>query len=63
MNTCDDLLCLPSWHHGKQRNLSWKSYGNFLSEVSFTMTIVAVCVFQCIVADGERHATEDCAAP
>ena len=24
MNTCDCFLCLPSWHHGKQRTLSWK---------------------------------------
>ena len=24
MNTCDYFLCLPSWHHGKRRKLSWK---------------------------------------
>ena len=24
MNTCDYCLCLPSWHHGKRRKLSWK---------------------------------------
>ena len=28
----DDLLHLPSWHHGKLRNLSWKSYGILLSD-------------------------------
>ena len=22
-NLHDDLLCLPSWHHGKQSKLSW----------------------------------------
>ena len=27
MNTGDDLLCLPSGHHGKQWRLSWKSHG------------------------------------
>ena len=30
--TPDDLLCLPSWHHGKQRKLSWKSPGILLSD-------------------------------
>ena len=24
MNTCEYFLCLPSWHHGKRRELSWK---------------------------------------
>ena len=27
MNLHDDLLCLPSWHHGKHRKLPWKSHG------------------------------------
>ena len=26
MNMRDDILCLPSWHHGKQRKLAWKSH-------------------------------------
>ena len=26
----DDLLCLPSWHHGKQRKLSWKRHGKVI---------------------------------
>ena len=25
-------MCLPSCHHGKQRELSWKSNGNLLSD-------------------------------
>ena len=28
----DELLCLPSWHHGKQRTLSRKSHGILLSD-------------------------------
>ena len=32
MNMRDDLLCLPSWHLGKQWKLSWKSPGNLLSD-------------------------------
>ena len=32
MNTCDYFLCLPSWHHGKRRKLSWKSHGILLSD-------------------------------
>ena len=27
-----DLLCLLSWHHGKQRKLSWKGRGILLSD-------------------------------
>ena len=26
MNTCEYFLCLPSWHHEKWCNLSWKSH-------------------------------------
>ena len=29
-NTHEKLLCFPSWHHGKQRILSWKSHGILL---------------------------------
>ena len=32
MNTCVYFLCLPSWHHGKRRKLSWKSHGILLSD-------------------------------
>ena len=32
VNTCNDLLCLPSWHHGKQYKLSWKTHGILLSD-------------------------------
>ena len=32
MNTCVYFLCLPSWHHGKWRKLSWKSHGILLSD-------------------------------
>ena len=28
----DDVLCLPSWHHGKQQKLSWKNHGILLSD-------------------------------
>ena len=27
MNTRHVHRCLPSWHHGKRRKLSWKSHG------------------------------------
>ena len=33
MNTCDDLLYLPSWHHGKQCQMSWKSHGILVLDV------------------------------
>ena len=33
MNTCDGLLCLPSWHHGKQCKLPWKIHGILLSDL------------------------------
>ena len=26
----DDLLCFSFWHHGKQGNLSWKKFWNFI---------------------------------
>ena len=32
MNVRNDLLCLPSWHRGKQRKLSWKNRGIKLSD-------------------------------
>ena len=32
INTHDDRVCLPSWHHGKQRKLSCESHGMFLSD-------------------------------
>ena len=32
MNMCDDLLCLPSWYHGKHCKLSWKSHVILLSD-------------------------------
>ena len=34
MNTHDDLLCLPSWHHRKQRKLAWKSHGILLCDLN-----------------------------
>ena len=32
MNMLDDLLCLLSWHLGKQCNLTWKCHGILLSD-------------------------------
>ena len=32
MIMCDDILCLPSWYHGKQCKLSWNYIVRFLWE-------------------------------
>ena len=32
INTHDDLLCLPSWQHGKQGKMSWKNHGILLCD-------------------------------
>ena len=39
VNMHDDVLCLPSWHHGKRRKLSWKSHGILLSEFCVNMVV------------------------
>ena len=55
MNTCDYFLCLPSWHHGKRRKLSWKVMEKSWNYQIFVGTLVLGKQNKCNFQWGTPH--------
>ena len=49
MNTCDYFLCLPSWHHGKRRKLSWK-----VVEFYYQISVGTLIIYTWTIPEGNR---------